>query len=76
MTKILGVMKAQGKVNANMWNKFRELFGIISNSLTVQGDIFNFAHITVQSGKLQAPYQVLGKVTQNRTKYFLKIKSA
>lgn len=61
MTKILGVMKAQSKVNANMWNKFGELFGIISNSPTVQGDIFSFPHITVQSeevtGYLSAPGQ-------------------
>lgn len=34
MTEVLGVMKSQGKVNANMWTKF-DLFGMISNSQAV-----------------------------------------
>lgn len=35
MNKILGVIKAQGKVNANIWTTFGELFGMISNSQTM-----------------------------------------
>lgn len=76
MTEILVVMKAQGKVNTNMWNKFGELFGIISNSPTVQGDIFSFAHITVQSVEVTGSLSTPGQGDTKQEEIFLKIKSA